>query len=295
MTKDKTRLAVMAAVAVYTLWGFSFMASAVAQRVTTPFVLLAYRFDVASLLLAIPAFLGKEKVRLAGKNIKGLLLLGFVEPCLYFIGEQYGVRYTNSAFSGILIAMIPIVTLLLSALMLKERPSRAQWLFSLLSIAGIVVITLSEEKGGTVRALGVVCLAAAVITGALCTVLSRKISDDFSVYERTLVMQLMGAVFFTGLAVAENFNDPAALIEPLAHGDAVLALLFLAVFASVVGYTLFNYAVANAPVARVVVLVNLTTVISVIAGVVILGDRITVVSAVAMAAVIVGIWGVQKY
>lgn len=294
MTKNKTRLAIAAAVAVYTIWGFSFLASAVAQKVTTPFVLLAYRFDIATLLLAVPLLLGKEKLSLSGKKAGMLLLLGLIEPCLYFIGEQYGVRYTNSAFSGILIAMIPIVTLLLSAVVLRERPSRAQWLFSLLSIAGIIVITLSEEKGGTVSLLGVICLVGAVITGSACTVLSRKISDVFSTYERSMVMQLMGAVFFTALAVLENRADPSALIEPLRHPDAVLAILYLAVFASVIGYTLFNFSVANAPIARVVVLVNLTTVISVIAGVVILGDSLTLVSAVAMAAVLIGIWGVQK-
>lgn len=295
MKKDKTNLAVIAAVTVYTVWGFSFLASAIAQEVTTPFVLLAYRFDIAAVLMVLPMLFGKKKLSLAGKNIKGLLLLGLMEPCLYFIGEQYGLRFTNSAFSGIIIAMIPIVTLLLSAVMLKERPTRAQWLFSLLSIAGILVITLAEEQGGEVRALGVICLVAAVFTGALCTVLSRKISDDFSTYERSVVMQLMGAVFFTILAVAENHADPAALIEPLRDPDAVLALLYLAVFSSVIGYTLFNFSVANAPLTRVAVLVNLTTVISVIAGVAILGDSLTVVSAVAMAAVLIGIWGVQKY
>ena len=60
--------------------------------------------------------------------------LGTMEPCIYFIGEQYGLKYSNSAFSGIMIAVVPIVTLIFAAIFLKERPSRAQWLFSALSI-----------------------------------------------------------------------------------------------------------------------------------------------------------------
>ena len=295
MTKNRSRLAIVAAAAVYIFWGFTFLASAVAQGISTPFVLLAYRFDSAALLMAIPLLIGKQKISLRGKNIKALLMLGLMEPCLYFIGEQYGVRYTNSAFSGVIIAVIPIVTLMLSAIVLNDRPSPAQWLFSLLSIAGVVVITLSEGGEGAVRPLGVLCLIGAVLTGSACTVISRRTSDNFSVYERTLVMQLMGAVFFTALALMENAGNPSALIEPLAHKDFVLAVLYLSVFASVLGYTLFNYAIAYAPVARVVILVNLTTVISVIAGVIILGDHFSPVSAVAMLAVLVGIWGVQKF
>lgn len=295
MMRSRSKLAIAAAAAVYVFWGFTFLASAVAQKWGTPFVLLAYRFDLASLLMAVPLLIGKEKINLRGKNIKGLLLLGLMEPCLYFIGEQYGVRYTNSAFSGVIIAVIPIVTLILSAVVLKDRPSLAQWLFSLLSIAGVIIITLSEEGDGAVSLLGVICLIGAVITGSACTVISRRTSDSFSVYERTLVMQLMGAVFFTVLAVMENIENPAALIAPLAHRDFILAVLYLSVFASVLGYTLFNYAIAYAPVAKVVILVNLTTVISVIAGVLILGDHFSLISAAAMLAVLFGIWGVQRY
>ena len=295
MTKNKSRLAILAAIGVYTIWGFSFMASKVAQEVTTPFVLLAYRFVIAVLLLALPMLIGKRKIKLRGKNIKPLLLLGLMEPCIYFIGEQYGIRYTNSAFSGVMIAVIPIVTLILAAVFLKDKPTRAQWLFSLLSIAGIIAISLSENSGGSINLLGVLCLLIAVLTGSAYGVISRGISDEFSVYERTFVMQLMAAVFYTTLALIENAGDLGAIIRPLSSPDFILAALYVAVGASVLGYTFFNYAVSNAPMPKVIIFCNLTTVISVLAGVILLGDPFSPVSIIAMIAVLVGIWGVQKF
>lgn len=282
--------AILAAVGVYTLWGFSFLASSVGQRDATPFVLLSYRFDIALLILLVPLVLGKAKLRLRGKNVKMLLLLGLFEPCIYFIGEQYGLKYTNSAFSGVMIAVIPVVTLIMAAVFLKEKPSMAQWLFSILSIAGIVVITLVENSGGSVSLKGVLLLVVAVLTGAACGVVSRGISDEFSVYERTFMIQLMGAVFFTSLAVIEHGGNITALIRPAASLDFMLAALFLAV-----GYWLFNYSVANAPMANVISLYNLTTIVSVLAGVFILGESFSLLSAAAMVAVMVGIWGVQKF
>lgn len=287
--------AILAAAGVYTLWGFSFLASKVGQRVATPFVLLSYRFDIALLILLVPLILGNAKLRLRGKNLKMLLLLGLFEPCIYFIGEQYGLKYTNSAFSGVMIAVIPVATLVMSAVFLKEKPSRAQWLFSVLSIAGIVVITLAENSGGSVSLKGVLFLVVAVLTGAACGVVSRGISDEFSVYERTFIIQLMGAIFFTSLALVEHGGDVMALMRPAASLDFMLAALFLAVGASVVGYWLFNYSVANAPMANVISLCNLTTVVSVLAGIFILDEPFSLLSAAAMAAVLVGIWGVQKF
>lgn len=296
MTRSKNHVkAMLAAVGVYTLWGFSFLASKVGQEAATPFVLIAYRFDLAVLVLSIPVILGKVKIRLRGKNIKPLLLLGAMEPCIYFIGEQYGLRFTNSAFSGLMIAVIPIVTLIMAAAFLKDRPSRAQWLFSLLSIAGIALITVVENSGGQVQLIGVIFLIAAVISGSAYGVISRGISDEFSVYERTYFMQLMGGVFYTVLALIEQRGNLGALVAPFADGGFVISLLYLALGASVLGYSLFNYAVSNAPMANVISLCNLTTVISVAAGIVLLGEPFSPVSLIAMLAVLVGIWGVQKF
>ncbi len=289
---NNERRGIWAAVFVYFIWGFTLLASKAAQEYASPFVLLAYRFDIAALILAIPAFLGRKKLHL--KNSGKILALGLLEPCLYFIGEQYGVRLTNSAFSGVVIAMIPIVTLLLAYVILKERLSVSQWIFSILSIAGIVVITVLENRGGTVSFFGVLALLIAVMTGALYTVLNRKISTDYSVYERTFTVQLMGSLFFTVLALIENRNDLTALITPLGHADFVVSALFLAIFATVLAYTFFNFAIANAPTAKVVILCNMTTVISVLAGVLFLGESFSPGSAVAMAVTLIGIYGVQK-
>ena len=285
----------LAAVGVYTLWGFSFLASKLAQSAASPLVVLMYRFDIAALVMALPWMLGKRKVRLKGKNVKGLLLLGLCEPVIYFIGEQYGLKFTNSAFSGVMIAVIPIVTLILAAVFLKERPSTAQWLFSLLSIAGVVAITLMAGGGGQVQPIGVALLILAVVSGSAYAVISRAVSDDFSVFERSMVMQLMGAVFYTVCAVIENVGDLSALIAPLRDGNFLWGILYLSLGASVAGYTLYNYAVANAPIANVASLCNLTTVLSVAAGVVILREPFSLGSAVALAVILIGIWGVQKF
>ena len=263
----------LAAVGVYTLWGFSFLASKLAQSAASPLVVLMYRFDIAALVMALPWMLGRRKVRLKGKNVKGLLLLGLCEPVIYFIGEQYGLKFTNSAFSGVMIAVIPIVTLILAAVFLKERPSTAQWLFSLLSIAGVVAITLMAGGGGQVQPIGVALLILAVVSGSAYAVISRAVSDDFSVFERSMVMQLMGAVFYTVCAVIENIGDLSALIAPLRDGNFLWGILYLSLGASVAGYTLYNYAVANAPIANVASLCNLTTVLSVAAGVVLVVMR----------------------
>lgn len=285
----------LAAVGVYTIWGFSFLASKCAQTVASPFVVLMYRFDIACLVMALPWVCGRQKVRLRGKNVKALFCLGLCEPVIYFIGEQYGIRNTDSAFSGVMIAVIPIVTLLMASVFLKERPSGRQWMFSLLSIAGVVAITLMAGGGGEVKILGVAFLLLAVLSGSAYAVISRAISDDFTVYERSLVMQLMGAVFYTAAAFFENRADLTMILMPLSSQGFLFGILYLSLGASAAGYMLYNYAVSNAPIANVSSLCNLTTVLSVIAGVAVLHETFSAGSAVALMVILIGIWGVQRF
>ena len=287
--------AIAAAIATQVFWGLSFLASSIGQEVSSPFVLMSYRFDIAIIVLTVPVLLGRQRLSLRGKNIKPLLLLGSMEPCLYFIGEQYGLKYSSSAFSGIMIAVIPIVTLVMAAVFLKEKPSGKQWLFSALSIAGIVIITLAENSGGSISLRGVALLCLAVVTGSAYSVVSCGLSAKFSVFERTYFMQMMGAVFFTTLALAENGGSIAAILAPAVNMRFLLSALYLALGASVAGYSLFNYAVSHAPMANVIIFQNLTTIVSVAAGIFILGESLTPVSLGAMLVVLAGIWGVQKY
>ncbi len=284
----------LAALGVFTIWGFSFLASKMGQASASPLIVLMYRFDIAALVMGLLWLQKRPMIRLKGKKVASLLLLGLCEPVIYFLGEQYGLKLTNSAFSGVMIAVIPIVTMMMAAIFLKEKPTVLQWLFSAVSIAGVAAITLMAGGQGQIQPLGVALLTVAVFAGSAYSVISKRISSDYSAYERSLVMQLMGAVFFTLLAVIENRNDLSKLVTPILDSGFIFAALYLSLGASVLGYLLFNYAVSHAPMANVISLSNLTTVLSVIAGVMLLHEPFSLGSAAALAVILLGIWGVQK-
>ena len=297
MTLTKHTKAILAAIGVYFIWGFTFLASAVAQRSASPIVLLMYRFDLSSVLMLVPVLLRKKSLHFRGKNMLPMILMGICEPVIYFIGEQYGIKNTNSSFAGICISVIPLVTMFMAVLFLKEKPHPLQWLFSVVSIGGVIAISVfTSEAGGNITLKGILWLVLAVVTAAAYVTLNRISSQSsFTVYERTVIVQLEGAVFFTLLAVIENFSDLNALFIPAAEPKFLMAILYLSLFASAIGYSLHSYALDNAPVANVTTLNGLVTILSVIAGVVILGEPFSIKAAVAMVVVLGGIWGVQRF
>lgn len=302
------RAATIAALIGNSIFGFSFMFSRMALDVTAPFVMLMYRFIIAAVLLAAAAAVSARcgvkddgaggihfmRFSLRGRRILPLIALGVVQPVLYFFCESYGISMTNATFSGVIIALIPIVALVFGALFLRERPRAAQVLWSLVSIGGVVLMTMQQSAEGEIRLPGVLLLFGAVLTGVIYNIISRGISGEFSVLERTLVMMITAAVVFAAAAVIQVGADPVQLLSPLASPMFLGAIVYLSVFSSVGAFFLLNYANSYLPVAKTTAFCNLTTVISLFAGVVFLGEPFGPVSLAASVMIVLGIWGVQR-
>ena len=301
------RLGVLAAITGTSIFGFSFMFSRIALSVASPYVMLMYRFVLAFLLLnAVVAVLrltgAKQsadarvhwlRFSLRGRNVRPLVVLGLVQPVVYFLCESYGISLTNATFSGVIIALSPIVGLALGALFLREMPTKAQVAFSLLSISGVILMTLQQSSEGVVQPLGVVLLVLAVLSGTTYNLLSRK-AARFSALEQTYVMMLVAAVVFTALAIWDCRGDWRMLIAPAASLPFMLSALYLSVFSSNIAFLALNYANAVLPVARVTSFCNLTTVISLFAGVIFLHEPFGWIPLLASLIIIAGVWGVQR-
>ena len=294
MLKSSSFRGILAAFLCYFIWGFTFIFSRLALDTAIPSVVLAVRFTLAFIVMNLLWLTKAIKISFRGKKFMRLIPLGLLEPVIYFIFEQYGIIFTNSSFSGVMISLIPIVSLMLSAVFLHEKPSVGQIMFSILSIVGIIVLTLQDSTGGAIRPIGVIFLLVAILSGSGFTIVSRSTADQFNYFERTYVMIGMGSVFFIGMALVQHSFDLSVFVLPFAYPKFTLSVLFLGLFASVCSYLLINYSVSIIPVAQAAVFANITTIVSVIAGVAFMHDNFTWLSAVCSAVIVIGVWGVQK-
>lgn len=284
----------LAATVCHVFWGFSFLASRRGLDAAPVLVLLSHRFLLAFLVMNLLLLTPLGTLQLKGKRFLPLLALGLAEPVIYFFGEQYGLLHSNTIFSGVMIAMIPIVSTLAAAPILKERPTAGQLLFSLLSVGGVIGIGLLSKSSGALDWLGVLGLLVAVLSAVVYTLLSRGISGRFTPFERTYFMLGVGAVVFTALALLRCRGEPADYLQPLRQSSYLLSLLFLALCCSVISYFLSAYALTHMSVARETVFANLTTAVSVFAGAVFLHEPFSLWGAVFSLLILLGIYGVQR-
>ena len=286
--------ATLASIICHVLWGFSFMASRTALDRASVFVLLSHRFCIAFLALHLfPRRISRD-LRLGAKRFWLLVALGLAQPVCYFFSEQYGILHSTTIFSGVMIAMIPIVSTVAAAPILGEKPTWGQLLFSLLSVGGVVGIGLMSRGSGALDGVGVAALVVAVCAAAAYTLLGRGISGRFTPFERAYMMVAVGSAVFTPLALAQCRGSLAAYVRPLAEPSYLLSILFLGLGCSVVAFFLSCYTITYLTVARETVFANLTTAVSVFAGAVFLHEPFSPPGLVCCAVILLGIYGVQR-
>ena len=292
MKNNNTVMATLAALGAQVIFGFSFMFTKIALEFASPMIVIANRYMVAFLGLSFVKMLTKTKITFR-KNYWKLILMSLFQPVLYFIFESYGIQMTTSAFSSIMISLIPVVSMIGGIFMLREFPSPMQYVFSALSVAGVVIMALCGNADGTVTLPGTLLLLGAVFSSVAYNISSRKLSAEFSVFERTYAMTLIGLISFFMIALAENIHHPQNLILGFDFGQYTWDVLYLGVLSSVVAFLLLNYANTYLPVTKTTVFSNVTTVVSVIAGIIFLDEKFSFKSALAAVMIIAGVWGVQ--
>ena len=276
------------ATAASALFGFSYLMCSIAFEYITPEQLLCVRYVLAFAVMTLLLLFRLIRVNYRGKPVKKLCLMGLLYPVIGFLCDNYGTYYTSSAMAGSIMAAIPVVTMVVSLLVLRERVNRRQVLCALLAVVGAIFISAGNFADGT-SLKGVLLLLGAALTNSLFTVLNKKYAAIFTVEEKSYFQ--IGAVSFTLLAlpgILRGEFDRAVWRSPLLW----MAICYLGILVSVVALLLLNGAIRKITPTQSAILSNLVPVISVVSGVLILHDAFTPLQMLGVVIVVISAGGV---
>ncbi|MGB9678939.1 MAG: DMT family transporter [Thermoanaerobacteraceae bacterium] len=299
MKDTKSLYPYLAGIGMASIFGFSFLFTSMGLDIVPPMELIAYRFLIAATLITLLWLFGLIKLNYKGKNMWPLFFLSLSEPVIYFIFETYGVKYTSSSLSGLMISLIPVAVTILAVIFLNERPSLYQLLFIILSVMGVVfIILMTGIDSKNISIIGFIYLLGAVLSAAIYTILARRYSLDFSPIEITFVMMWFAAIVFNFVNIMNRvyygYNFLGYFID-LLDIKVLIPVIYLGVLSSVVAYFLNNFALSRLPASQASVFTNLTTVISVIAGVTIRHEAFYWYHILGAIMILIGVWGTNYY
>jgi drug/metabolite transporter (DMT)-like permease len=167
MTQRQGALAWGLLLALVCMWGSSFLFNKIGVASVPPATLVAGRLGIGSLiLLAVMRWHGLSFPPPGAMWLR-YVALGLVGNAIPFYLITWGQRVVDSALAGILMAVMPLATLVLAHLLVHgERMTAVRAIGFVTGFAGIVV--LMTGRGTTDAAAVALVYPLAVLCGALC-------------------------------------------------------------------------------------------------------------------------------
>jgi drug/metabolite transporter (DMT)-like permease len=224
---------------IYFVWGSTFLAIRVGVREVPPFLLAAMRFLVAGLVLYGWTMARGERSPSARQwsSVSLLAVLIFVlDYGLLFWAEQR----VPSGIAAVMLATIPVFMALSEIILLATQKLTARLALALLIGIGGVAVLMSRSLDlgvAPIDRLGAVALIFAAISWSVASALSRKLPLPPSKVMSSGAQMLSGGVFLTVASAAlGEFRD----FHPwTVSRGAWLALLYLIVAGSIIGFTAY--------------------------------------------------------
>ena len=210
-----------------------------------PFVIVFWRVLYGAIFMAtIGAIRGdfkKLNQLITRDNYYWLVAIG-ITLSLHFCTWFQSLRMTTVAASVVLVNSSPIITAILSTLLLGEALRRRSWAGIFIAIIGAIFLAWGDFGGGGILALGgdLLALSGAVFL-ALYFIGGRRIAKKMPITVYTSIIYFIAAL--TTLPICATFGLSVLVFEP----TEVVIFIALAIFPTVLGHSVNNYLLTKVP------------------------------------------------
>ncbi len=273
-------------------WGLSFVSSkTILNTGMPPMTMVCIRFVIATVILNLFLRRFDPGARLRARDVPSLAASGLVGVTIYFFFESRGIRLTSASHASLIIAVIPVVTVLAEAVFFRTRISWLSGAGVVLSVVGVVFVVQrpGASAEGPISLAGDLFMFGACVSWVLYIILSKNLHRRLSEIAITAYQSLFGTVFLIPLALLEMRQwVPVTL-------SAGLNLAYLAVFCSALSNFLYVYALSRLGPIAVSPFINLIPVVGVLGGVALLGESIGWAQVLGGAVILAGVLMVSRH
>ena len=274
-----------ALVTIYLVWGSTFIALAITVRDLPPLLSMAIRHLFAGALLlawALPRG-DREGDRIGGPQI----LAGFVFGGLLFLlghGSLAWAQQTVPAgVAALLVGSIPIWMALLDRVVFGKRLRSSAYVGFVLGFVGLAFLFDPFGEGHVDRVGALV-----IVFGALAWSAGSLYSREAALPRQPLVSAGLGALCGGILLLVVSIGG-GELGEATWSADSLLAVAYLIVVGSLVGFTAYVWLLRVAPVSLVATYAYVNPIVAVALGWLLLGEAVTLQMVVAGSAIVIAV------
>jgi drug/metabolite transporter (DMT)-like permease len=274
--------------ALVAMWGSSFMFNGIAVSSLPPLIIVAGRIGIAAIVLIFFVYASGRRLPALGRNWWPFVVVALIGNAIPFYLITWGQQVVESALAGILMAFMPLATIVLAHFLIAgEHMTRQRAIGFAGGFCGIVLLmgpaALAGIGGDAVRIVSQL----AVLGGALCYALQ-------SVLTRLIIKGDVLVAAAATLLVASLIVVPMALWQyspsmPVPRWQSVAAVCWLGVVPTAIATVLYFQLIRSAGPSFMSLVNYLSPGVAVMLGLWIMGEHPSPNAYLGLALILVGI------
>ncbi|MDR3050914.1 MAG: DMT family transporter [Oscillospiraceae bacterium] len=252
-------------------WGLSFIASKFALDAGMPPMTLAFARYVITVAVMVPLTLARDKtLAIARADWPAAALSALVGITVYYYFEYTGMVYTTASTASLILASVPVFSLLYEAVFRRKRAGGLHWACVLVSLAGVFFVIAFGGKGleGTGSLKGNLLILGCCLSWVAYIQINSGLRGKYASLRLTTWQSVFAAVTLLPFALMERAQWVPV---PLAAWACVAAL---ALICSGLCYFLYAEALSAVEPATAALFININPIAAVIGGMLLLGERL---------------------
>jgi drug/metabolite transporter (DMT)-like permease len=285
---DKRKLALIAATVVSIIYGVTFtIAKDVMPAYVKPFGFIVLRVGGSAILFWLCSlFIGKEKIAL--KDFPRIAAAAFFGVALNMLTFFEGLSLTSPIMASVLMVTTPMIVLVLSAIIIKEKIVGKKAIGILLGLGGTILLILyGKAVGSGENALwGNFLVFVNAVSYGLYLIIVKKLMDKYNAFTFVKWIYLFGLIMvlpfgFSQLAEVDLHNIPM---------DITLKVAFVVVFSTFLTYLLNLLSMKQLKPTTVAVFIYLQPFFATVFAIGLGKDELTVVKLLSALMIFVGVY-----
>lgn len=252
------------------IWGASYLFIKVGGEVVPPLTLVFSRTAIASVVLFVTLRVKGERLPRWNDAIwKWFVLMGVINTVVPYTLITWGELYISSGLAAILIATLPIFTVLLAHWLTHDEKITPRKLLGVMAgFVGVVILFLPDlAQGQELFLAGGVAVLGAALSYAIAGIYARKTLKGVSPISSAFGQMLTAAVM---ILPASLLVERPWTISPTPA--SIFSILMLGVVGSGFAYILFYWLIAQVGATRTSLVTYVSPIVALILGAVILQE-----------------------
>ncbi|MFD2922448.1 DMT family transporter [Halobacillus naozhouensis] len=269
------------------LWGFNVSAIKVLVSAVDPILLTSVRIFTAGIaVLVVLAFMGILRMP-TKKEVWIIFYISIFNVIAHHSFMALGLLYTSGVNAGLIVGMGPLLTMVLSTLLLSKKVTYFKSFGFALGFVGVIITTLTGAGGMTTVSIGDVMVFISIAVQAFSFILISKLNPGLDPRLLTGYMMVIGSVFIfiTSLFVESN---PAQIFK-LVDGQLILIFLFSALICTAFGHMVYNFAIKQVGPSESAIFINFNTFFALVGAALFLNESITISHIIGLVLIVCGV------